>query len=278
MPRGRSTRSPREPDDGRPGDHEAAARPARARGDGLASCCTRSPSSCPPKTTATVSFAAVSRANTLWLGLRVAGEDGDEAAYGAVEVELGNGHAVQHRPRRAEREGRRRGAAARRQPDRHRVRQRRDLLRVAVWGQPLAGRPAAQLERERRAGQRARAVRSARASDGAIWAATSAGAGALRRQGLAAARATTELASRGPRHRRQGPALGRDQQGAAPASGEAAAGVDPAAAPVILAGEMRDVATDRFGRVWAMSTTSIALVEKITQKRARSLWTGAPQK
>jgi len=30
---------------------------------------------------------------------------------------------------------------------------------------------------------------------------------------------------------------------------------------VVLAGDMRDVAADRFGRIWAMSTSSIALVE-----------------
>ena len=37
---------------------------------------------------------------------------------------------------------------------------------------------------------------------------------------------------------------------------------DPAAAPIIVAGEMRDVVADRFGRVWAMSTTSIAFVDE----------------
>ena len=48
-----------------------------------------------------MSFAAVSGGNTLWLGLRVTGADGADSGYGAVEIELGNGHAVQHRPRRA---------------------------------------------------------------------------------------------------------------------------------------------------------------------------------
>jgi len=31
---------------------------------------------------------------------------------------------------------------------------------------------------------------------------------------------------------------------------------------VIVDGDMRDVATDRLGRIWAMSTSSIALVEQ----------------
>ena len=44
-------------------------------------------------------------------------------------------------------------------------------------------------------------------------------------------------------------------------AGAAAPAADPGAAPVVLAGDMRDVATDRFGRIWAMSTSSIALVE-----------------
>src|SRR5262249_29158795 len=52
----------------------------------------------PPKTTPTVSFAAVSGASTLWLGLRVTGGDGAASGWGAVEIQLGNGHAVEHRP------------------------------------------------------------------------------------------------------------------------------------------------------------------------------------
>ena len=61
-----------------------------------------------------MTFAAVSPANTLWLGLRAAGEDGSEVGIGAVEIELGNGHAVQHRPQRANGKRAGGGAAARR--------------------------------------------------------------------------------------------------------------------------------------------------------------------
>jgi hypothetical protein len=39
------------------------------------------------------------------------------------------------------------------------------------------------------------------------------------------------------------------------------AAADPGSAAVVLAGDMRDVAADRLGRIWAMSATSIALVE-----------------
>jgi hypothetical protein len=42
----------------------------------------------------------------------------------------------------------------------------------------------------------------------------------------------------------------------------AGAAADPAGAPIIVPGDMRDVAVDRFGRIWAMSTTSIARVEE----------------
>jgi len=42
----------------------------------------------------------------------------------------------------------------------------------------------------------------------------------------------------------------------------AAAGADPDRAPVVVEGDMRDVVADRLGRIWAMSTASIALVEQ----------------
>ena len=100
-----------------------------------------------------------------------------------------------------------------------------------------------------------------RGSDGAIWAATS--------QGIARfdgtnwlPLGTTELLTTG---------LARDGKGrlwVATAKGlralppdAAGTDADPARAPVMVEGDMRDVATDRFGRIWAMSTTSIALVE-----------------
>jgi hypothetical protein len=38
--------------------------------------------------------------------------------------------------------------------------------------------------------------------------------------------------------------------------------VDPSIAPVVLEGSMRDVRVDRYGRVWVMSSTSIALIEE----------------
>ena len=46
--------------------------------------------------------------------------------------------------------------------------------------------------------------------------------------------------------------------GAAPVS----PATDPGTAPVVLSGDMRDVMVDRFGRVWAMSSASIAVIEE----------------
>jgi hypothetical protein len=53
----------------------------------------------------------------------------------------------------------------------------------------------------------------------------------------------------------------RRDDATAPVTATAAApSVDPDRAPVIVSGDMRDVTVDRQGRVWAMSTTTIALV------------------
>ena len=217
----------------------------------------------PPKTTPTVSFAAVSAANTLWLGLRVTDADGVDSGYGAAEIELGNGHAVQHRPPAPGEKVAAGGAAASVQPDGHPVRQRRDLLRVAVRRQPLAGRAAADLERERRAGQRVWCTRSR--------AAATARSGPRRPRGLARFDGQNWLPLGNDRAGRRA-GLARDGKGrvwVATSKGLRALPPDAAgpaapirrAAPIVLAGDMRDVAADRFGRIWAMSTTSIALVE-----------------
>ena len=178
-----------------------------------------------------------------------------------------------------EREGPRGGAAARVQPDRHRVRQGRDLLRVAVGHQPLAGRPASHLERERGAGQRVgardRAGQRRRDLGGHVRR-----GGALRRPELAAGR--QHGAGRpGPRHRRQGPGVGGDQQGAAsPARGGGGRGRRSSRG---AGGPGRGDARRRhrpprqnLGDVHDFDRARRR--KKIAQKLARSLWTGAPQK
>ena len=47
----------------------------------------------------------MSPTGTLWVGLRAVGEDGDQVGYGAIEVDLGTGKSVQHRPLRAGEKG-----------------------------------------------------------------------------------------------------------------------------------------------------------------------------
>jgi hypothetical protein len=214
----------------------------------------------PPKTTPTVSFAAVSGANTLWLGLRVTDADGVDSGYGAAEIDLGNGHAVQHRPRRP---GEKVPAEALPLPTSltgilfdSGATYYSSLSGVSRWQE---GQLRTCNENDGLTSESVHAI--ARGSDGAIWAATSEGLARFDGQNWLPL-GTTELATRG---------LARDAKGriwvatskglrALPpdAAGTAA---DPALAPIVVAGDMRDVTVDKLGRIWAMSTTSIAVVE-----------------
>jgi hypothetical protein len=214
----------------------------------------------PPKTTPTVSFAAVSGANTLWLGLRVTDADGVDSGYGAAEIDLGNGHAVQHRPRRA---GEKVPAEALPLPTSltgilfdSGATYYASLSGVSRWQE---GQLRTWNENDGLASESVHAI--ARGSDGAIWAATSAGLARFDGQNWLPL-GTTELATWGLARDGKGRvwvASGKGLRALPPdAAGTAA---DPALAPIVVAGDMRDVAVDKFGRIWAMSTTSIALVE-----------------
>jgi len=215
----------------------------------------------PPKATPTATFAAVSGGNTMWLGLRVTDAAGVDSGYGAVEIDLGNGHAVQHRPRRA---GEKVPPEALPLPtgltgimfDKGAT-YYASLSGVSRWQE---GQLRTWNENDGLASESVHAI--ARGSDGAIWAATSGGLARFDGQNWVPL-GSTELATRG---------LARDGKGrvwVATAKGlrllppdAAGTAADPAAAPIIVAGDMRDVATDRFGRIWAMSNTSIALVDQ----------------
>ena len=239
-----------EPDAQRPGDHQAAARPrAPAETDWQPLHARRAGAAAADRADRYRSRRS-RRRDALWsaCGRRRAGA-GTTSATGAVEIDLGNGHSVQHRPPSRGRDASPPRRCRSVQPDRRAVRRRRDLVRVAGGREPLAGGAAAHLERERGPRQRARSTRSAAAATGR--------SGRRRRRGWRASTARagcrsgpTELVDARPRDRRQGPGLGGDRQGAADAAGRAprAGGADPGNAPVILAGDMRDVAADRFGR------------------------------
>jgi hypothetical protein len=214
----------------------------------------------PPKTTPTVSFAAVSGASTMWLGLRVTDANGTDSGWGAVEIELSNGHAVQHRPHKPNEK-----IAAEALPlpsnltgilfDRGAT-YYASLGGVSRWQE---GQLRTWSENEGLASELVHAI--GRGSDGAIWAATSEGLARFDGQSWRPL-GTTELVTRGLATDHTGRvwvATGKGLRALPPTAAGAAA--DPAGAPVILAGDMRDVTVDRFGRVWAMSATSIALLE-----------------
>jgi hypothetical protein len=214
----------------------------------------------PPKTTPTVSFAAVSGANTLWLGLRVTGADGTDSGWGAVEVELAGGHAVQHRPHRANEKI---------PPEALPLASNltgilfdsgatyyASLAGISRWHQ---GQLRTWNENDGLASELVHAI--GRGSDGAIWAATSEGLARYDGQNWLPL-GTTALVTRGLATDGQGRVWVATAKGLRmlPAKAEAGA-ADPGSAAVVLAGDFRDVAADRLGRIWAMSATSIALVE-----------------
>jgi hypothetical protein len=216
----------------------------------------------PPKTTPTMSFAGVSGANTLWLGLRVTGPDGNDSGYGAVEIELGNGHAVQHRPHRANEK-----IAAEALPLPSNLTgilfdsgatYYASLAGVSRWQE---GQLRTWSENEGLASELVHGI--GRGSDGAIWAATSEGVARFDGQNWRPL-GSTELVTRGLATDGKGRVWLATTKGlrTLPPADKGAPAPDPGAAPVVLAGEMRDVAADRFGRIWAMSTTSIALVQE----------------
>ena len=214
----------------------------------------------PAKATPTVSFAAVSGANTLWLGLRVTGADGVDTGYGAVEIELGNGHAVQHRPRKP---GEKVPAEALPLPSSltgilfdSGATYYASLSGVGRWQE---GQLRTWNENEGLASESVHAI--ARGSDGAIWAATSQGLARFDGQNWRPL-GTTGLAARGLAKDGAGRVWVATNKGLRMLPADATAGADPDRAPVIVDGDMRDVATDRLGRIWAMSTSSIALVEQ----------------
>ena len=215
----------------------------------------------PPKTAPTVSFAAVSGANTLWLGLRITGADGVDSGYGAVEIELGNGHAVQHRPHKANEK-----VAAEALPLPSNLTgilfdsgatYYASLAGVSRWQE---GQLRTWSENDGLASELVHAI--ARGSDGAIWAATSGGLARFDGQNWRPL-GTTEMVTRGLATDGKGRVWVATAKGLrALPPGATAADADPGRVPTVLAGEMRDVAADRFGRIWAMSTTSIALVQE----------------
>jgi len=215
----------------------------------------RIPLELPAKGTPQVSFAAVSPTGVLWIGLRVADGNGDEVGYGAAEIDLQTAVTVQHRPHRA---GEAAAVEALPLPA--------DLTGIlfadgGTWYASLAGVYRFQEGQFRGWGESdglpSDLVWSVgRAGDGTIWAATS--------EGLARFEAGSWHPAGGAVGATRG--LATDEQGrlwVATSKGLRVlprGATDLAAASVVVEGDMRDLVRDRFGRTWALSADSIALV------------------
>ncbi|HZL20897.1 MAG TPA: hypothetical protein VFG23_24400, partial [Polyangia bacterium] len=209
----------------------------------------------PAHGTPELSFAEVSPTGELWLGLRVADESGDDVGYGAAEIDLQTGVAVQHRPRRP-------GEAA--APEALPL--PADLTGIlfvgsATWYASLAGvyRFAdGQLDNWGESdGLPSDLVWSVgRGGDGTIWAATS--------EGLARWDGKSWHPAPGPVGATRG--LATDDRGrlwVATAKGLRIlppGASDLSSATVLVEGDMRDLTRDRFGRTWALSSDGITFV------------------
>ncbi len=210
----------------------------------------------PPHTTPQLSFVAISPAGTLWAGLR-ASSGRDDVGYGGIELDLQTGMSVQHHPRRA---GAPVAVEALPLPA--------DLEAVmfdggATWFASLAGACRFQQGQLETWGE-AEGLPSelvwgiARASDGTVVAATS--------EGLARFDGHTFHPFGGERFAVHG--LAADGHGVLWAATNK--GLRPIAAatwgqtlenaPEMVAGNLRDVVPDAFGRIWALTTNAVALV------------------
>ncbi len=208
----------------------------------------------PPKTTPKASFAGISPAGALWVGIRASGGGGEDVGYGAVEIDLQTAVSVQHRPRRP---GEIAPVEALPLPA--------DLNGVlfdggAIWFASLSGVMRFQQGQLATWGE-AEGLPSelcwgvGRGGDGSVWAATS--------EGLARFDGKSWHGAAGGKTAVHG--LATDDAGwswAATAKGLRIAGRGGAldAGSLVLAGDMRDLTRDGFGRIWALSASSIALV------------------
>jgi ligand-binding sensor domain-containing protein len=208
----------------------------------------------PAKTTPKAAFAGISPSGALWVGLRASGGAGEDVGYGAVEIDLQTGISVQHRPRRA---GETAPVEALPLPA--------DLNGVAfegggTWFASLSGVARFQQGQLATWGE-AEGLPSelcwsvGRGGDGAMWAATS--------EGLARFDGKSWHGAPGGKVAVHG--FATDDAGwawAATAKGLriAARGGDLDAGALVMPGEMRDLTRDGFGRIWALSASSIALV------------------
>jgi hypothetical protein len=210
----------------------------------------------PPKTTPVITFAALSPGGALWIGLG-AQSGGDGIGLGGLEIDLSNGHVVEHGPAR---------------PNVHLAPEALPLPAKltgvlfdgrATWTASLAGIARfsdGQLRTwNENDGLRSEMVHAIlRAPDGVVWAATS--EGVVRFDGKNwRPLGSAEIAARGlavDRKQRVWVATQKGLRVMEPGDS------DPAASRVVIPVRMRDVTVDVFGRVWALSSSTIAIVEE----------------
>jgi hypothetical protein len=217
----------------------------------------RVPLELPARKTPKASFASVSPTGSLWVGVRAhSATGGEDVGYGAVEIDLQTGQSVQHRPRRA---GEPAAVEALPLPA--------DLNGVlfdggAIWFASLSGIARFEQGQFSTWGE-AEGLASelcwglARDNDGAIWAATSEGIARFDGKSWHPA-AGAKLAVHGLATDDAGWLWAATAKGLRIAGRGAAAAVD--GAPVIIPDDMRDLGRDGFGRLWALSASSIGLV------------------
>jgi hypothetical protein len=231
----------------------------------------RAPLALPAGTQAAVGFAGISPEGVLWVGLRARPEGGDvsdEVGIGAVEIDLASRHLVQHTAAPPEKAGEKPAKGA------------EDVLPLppaltgvffddgATWFSSQAGLFRWQQGELRNWGEN-EGLRSeltfgaARLTPDLLWAATSEGVARFDGKSWRMVGDSEEaiVATRG---------LVRDAAGGVwvatskglrhVAAADAAVG---RAGDLVVAGDMHDVHLDRDGRVWALSSSSIALVTPV---------------
>jgi hypothetical protein len=211
-----------------------------------------------------LSFAAISPAGVLWVGLRAHTDSGDDVSAGALELDLASHHAVQHRATKA---GEPRTPEMLPLPS-----ALTDVLfePPALWFSSLSG-VSRWNQGELRTWGENEGIRSelvhglARGAADTLWAATSEGlarfdGAAWRAFGRVGGDEEAVVACRALARADGGDlwvATAKGLRRLTPADVTAGGG-----GATVIAGDMRDVRFDRYGRTWALSSSAITLVRR----------------
>jgi hypothetical protein len=234
----------------------------------------RVPLALPVRKPPAVSIAAVSPEGTLWVGVRAGASDGSDetVGFGALEIDLQTKHAIQHPPA---------GGGDHARPDAVPLPQALTGVffdqPTSLWFSSLSGVTrfaSGKLESwGENQGMPSELVHGVgRGPDGDIWAATSEGVARFDGKDWRPARDDDSAGARALVRDRAGRtwiATAKGLRVIAPTSRNARdatapgarAGATASAGTTVLDADMRDVVLDRFGRVWALSSEAVALVD-----------------